>query len=286
MTSDVPKLTSFRNIIRSSPFWKETTTLIDDHKFEYLNCYALGSPLQSKNALYQFAYLLELADELNAKVRISDPVLTSHDKELAEKHQCEISFEPTDSSKTLYFLPHAPLDLTEDIIGKDHKPVYLLCNDMVAHTDRLTKKKLNEQYQNLSLLVHLIEEKEEKERKESQSHKKHIKESGNDIKESGNDIKESGNDIKESGDDIKKSGDDAFIVVLRKRKNRNKFVPQIIEYDYSEAYFTGCTITRFKHNFDKGAEWSDSFSDLAWHVIQVKDQDCSSNGPALNITEK
>lgn len=134
-----------------------TLSLIKQYGFTRIRCLALGSPSESKNAMYQLAYLKELVDVLEiSETSLYDPVFNGTDAELFKllNYTVDETYHPTDQSKTLYFLPHAPLDLTERVLN-DEEPLYLLANDLLSHTDRLTKVKLHETYRTISLLVHL-----------------------------------------------------------------------------------------------------------------------------------
>ena len=144
----------YREIIKQSKLYKDIKESLPD-EISIIRCLALGSPSESKNAKYQLALLLELQDLFDAKISIYDPVFNEKDKELLKEFKIEDEFI-SDSNTTLYFLPHASLELTEDIIN-NNKTKYFLANDMITHTDRLTKRKLADTYPTLSILVHLLD---------------------------------------------------------------------------------------------------------------------------------
>lgn len=216
-------LKEYQSVLMRSPFWDEILLRLEPYSLKYINCYAIGSPQESKNALYQFAFLVELAKSLEVKVSLYDPILNKYDRFLAHYFDYEISFNSTIPEETLYFLPHAPLGLTEHLFV-NHKPLYLLSNDLIVHTDRFTKLKLRETYDQVSLLVNLTNEVETE------------------------------NEFQ----------------VVKKRSRRKQFVPPEVVYDYSLAYFASINISRFKNNFNKGDDWGNSFSDLAFHLIGKK----------------
>lgn len=145
----------YRDTIRQSDLYEDIKKSLDC-EITTIRCLALGSPSESKNAKYQLALLLELQDLFDAKVSVYDPIFNDKDKELLDGFTIEEEFT-SDSEKTLYFLPHASLELTEHILNIN-KPKYFLANDVVTHTDRLTKKKLADMYPSLSILVHLLED--------------------------------------------------------------------------------------------------------------------------------
>ncbi|RCK64787.1 SRR1-like protein BER1 [Candida viswanathii] len=150
------KVMEYRETVRESKLYEDIKTTLDCDNVSTIRCLALGSPSESKNAKYQLALLLELQDLFDAKVSVYDPVFNEKDRDLLEGFTMEEEFDG-DSDTTLYFLPHASLELTEEILNKN-KPKFFLANDVVTHTDRLTKKKLANMYPTLSILVHLLDD--------------------------------------------------------------------------------------------------------------------------------
>lgn len=153
----ISRLVKLHSELLESTILNETLSLIKQYGFTRIRCLALGSPSESKNAMYQLAYLKEVVDVLAIDdVSLYDPVFNPVDKELFRtmNYAVEELYTPTDQLKTLYFLPHAPLELTEVLLNQDN-PLFLLANDLVSHTDRLTKMKLHQTYKTISLLVHL-----------------------------------------------------------------------------------------------------------------------------------
>ena len=153
----ISRLVKLHSELLESTILNETLSLIKQYGFTRIRCLALGSPSESKNAMYQLAYLKEVVDVLAIHdVSLYDPVFNIVDKELFRvmDYAVEEIYTPTDQLKTLYFLPHAPLELTEVLLNQEN-PLFLLANDLVSHTDRLTKLKLHQTYKTISLLVHL-----------------------------------------------------------------------------------------------------------------------------------
>ncbi|KAK6458741.1 SRR1-domain-containing protein [Scheffersomyces xylosifermentans] len=249
----IDKLDRFRSNIASSEFFAESKRIIqfpktvedtesDNSKgITTIRCLALGSPTESRNALYQLAYLMELAAYLLIdQVSIYDPVFNEKDVYLFEKHLSYVveAEKPTNfkDTETLYFLPHAPLELT-DILIKEEKPLFLLSNDVVSHTDRYTKQKLFETFPVISYLVSL-----------SQS-------------------------PKYPGSNDKVEDEEEFVVVQPKknnRKNKNLFHEPVIDYSKLDCYFDQAQVMKFTSNFRKNDDWGNSFSDLAFHVLHQK----------------
>ncbi|KAL6451116.1 BER1 SRR1-like protein BER1 [Candida maltosa Xu316] len=146
-------MSDYREVIRNSKLFENIKTSLAS-EVSTIRCLALGSPSESKNAKYQLALLLELQSLFKANVSIYDPIFNDQDKEILKDFTIEEKFTG-DSSQTLYFLPHASLELTEEILNT-YKPKYFLANDIIAHTDRLTKKKLADTFPTISILVHLL----------------------------------------------------------------------------------------------------------------------------------
>ncbi|CCE85728.1 Piso0_005350 [Millerozyma farinosa CBS 7064] len=199
--------------MRQSELVKETLDLLHGRDITKIRCLALGSPFHTINALYQLAYLAVLAEGLGIEasdVSLFDPVFDEHDRDLLSGMKYEVSerYDETDS-RTLYFLPHAPLDLTNHVLA-EFQPHWLLGNDVAAHTDRLTKKELHEKYPLISLLNNLVATSEMA-------------------------VRDSGF-VSVSG--RKKN---------RKRQNKLVYEEPKIEYDYENMYFNSATIVRLKN---------------------------------------
>ncbi|RLV90821.1 SRR1-like protein BER1 [Spathaspora sp. JA1] len=148
----------YQTVFIESPLFKSITDSIASFAKDItvIRCLALGSPTDSNYARYQLALLLQLAKHLSSPlISLYDPIFTPGDKTLFESFNLKIEREFTaDSKTTLYFLPHAPIDLTESIFTK-HEPHYVLGNDIVSHTDRQTETKLKEKYPMLATMVHV-----------------------------------------------------------------------------------------------------------------------------------
>ncbi|ODV81562.1 uncharacterized protein CANTADRAFT_24464 [Suhomyces tanzawaensis NRRL Y-17324] len=230
----ITKLQAFQSQLHASKFITECHQSLHPikPKVSRIRCLALGSPVGSKNALYQLAFLAELASFLGInEVSVYDPVFTKTDIYLLENHLkysvTKGGFGKVQDLETLYFMPHAPLELTQVLLDSE-KPLYFLGNDILAHTDRYTKAKLHDKYETISLLVHLSEDKPKE-----------------------------------------KSADD-FTPVSRRKKKKNVFVEPEINYDYTNSYLGKLQMTRYKESFKKDSDWGNSFSDLALHVIEPR----------------
>ncbi|SCU90151.1 LAME_0E07272g1_1 [Lachancea meyersii CBS 8951] len=154
-----------RCIVRKSKMFKTLQSQLEAFslKIRQIRCLAIGSFFEEFAALYQLALLLELVDFLNAnnetavKVSIYDPVFTDADKKfIADQGETwsiveEISQNSESAIGVLFFLPHAPLDLTENVLALE-KPHILLANHVAKHVDRYTKAQLFNKYPKLAKL--------------------------------------------------------------------------------------------------------------------------------------
>lgn len=306
------RLTAFRETLRKSPLLESIFLSLKNRPFTAIRCLALGSPSDSPASVYQLAYLLEIAGHFEIPkdaVSLYDPVFAAADNALFDHYGLLVEETHTPRENTLYFLPHAPLDLTESLI-LEREPLLVLANDMVAHTERMSKKKLHDQYRHLSLLVHLVEEKEAREKEEKKKEAREKEEQKKDTREK----EETGkpqpeetplgkanesekinhqkrlNGVKndeipptsltyngasaENTSSLTENGpesrrNDGFVPVRRKKRSRAVFVPSSIDYDYSGAYFSDMSVVRC---IRAEGPWGNAFTDLALHVISKKSQ--------------
>ncbi|KAI5964052.1 uncharacterized protein KGF55_001994 [Candida pseudojiufengensis] len=150
------KIDELKQIIKNSKFYTEIKHSLHNHEFKRIRCLALGSPIESSNSRYQYALLLLLIELLNIKeISIYDPIFNEKDKELLRNFKIEETYPYPKDENTLFYMPHLPLKIMEQIINTE-KPVYFIGNDIVSHTDRLSKQKLNELYPSMSILLHLL----------------------------------------------------------------------------------------------------------------------------------
>lgn len=242
-------LQSYREVIHSSAMFDNLCDSLKEYNHEITSvcCLAIGSFSDDFPAKYQLALLIEMIeylekDDKKIQVSIYDPVFTDEDKKyMSENYESWIIESEMDADKfkpesTLFFLPHAPLDLTEAVLKAD-KPTFLLANNIVQHTDRYTKTQLFEKYPILCKLVHFAEAESS------------------------------------STNETTPTLDDGFTTFVskkkRKQKSKYKFVEPTIDYDAIETSFKGCS---FLTTFEKGTllkdkPWVNSFSDLALHYI-------------------
>jgi len=153
-------LSKKKKILEDSKLYQNVITSLTPHKFSKIRCVALGSPSQEAPALYQLALLQLICENFEIKaqdVSLFDPVFTSLDNDFFTSLQYEINDEylPNDTDDVLFFLPHAPLSLTDKVICSQ-RPKLLLANNLQTHTDRLTKLELFEKYPLISKLVSLL----------------------------------------------------------------------------------------------------------------------------------
>ncbi|EJT41434.1 BER1-like protein [Saccharomyces kudriavzevii IFO 1802] len=242
-----------RDFLKKSEFLSDLLENLQPHlnNIKKVRCVAIGNFQEDFPATFQFALLLEIIDHINNEtsrdilISLYDPIFTENEmhylESLGDKWVIQENFSEIntgDYKSVLYFLPHAPLDLTERILASEC-PHLWLANNMISHTDRYTKAKLFEKYPHLGKLVHYLQP----------------------------------NLVAETK---KQDGADDFtaFVPKRKRKNKNnstKLKVKIPDIDYGSiaTKFTSCKILT---DFDEGKylkerPWINSFSDLTLHAI-------------------
>ncbi|CDO92139.1 unnamed protein product [Kluyveromyces dobzhanskii CBS 2104] len=244
------QLDEARKTIGESELLQSLRNSLDSFHITHMRCLALGSFTQDSPARFQLALLLELLDTLKvSKCSLYDPAFDDEDlayiNDMERQSSCVWSvderspFLDVHSEHILFFLPHAPLSLTEKVISEESPQIWL-ANHLIQHTDRFTKLQLYTKYPLVSKLVH------------------HINSA-------------TVNKVSLGA----KADDDGFqpFTSSRKRKSqrRNKFKEPAIEYDTVESYFKSCKIT---NDFEDGTTltgriWLNSFSDLALHLIET-----------------
>lgn len=145
--------------IKESELMKSVLNAFGDNDIKRIRCLALGSPSIDDAALCQLAFLKIIVSEYNVSdISLYDPVFTPLDEFLFEfeKYKLEKEYKPIDVDTTLYFLPHAELDLTNHIINSEN-PKILLSNNILTHTERLIKSDLYSKYPILSKMVNILE---------------------------------------------------------------------------------------------------------------------------------
>lgn len=246
------RLDACRQTVKVSAMFRDLSDALTPYRdtIEKVRCLAIGSFYEDFPARYQLALLLELIEFLAGEkkrsitVSIYDPVFTPSDlqfiKDRGPDWACEeIDSQPLEDSsrdQILFFLPHAPLDLTEKVL-KTEKPSLWLANNVVAHTDRYTKLQLHEKYPVISKLLNVLK-----------------------------------SPPKGGSCPLKKPEDEEFkTFTSKKKKRRNKriFVEPEIDYRSVESHFETCNIlTNFEDGYLlKNLPWVNSFSDLTLHYI-------------------
>ncbi|KAH3663946.1 hypothetical protein WICMUC_005885 [Wickerhamomyces mucosus] len=235
-------LISKLKIIKSSTLYKEIFITLKEIKFIKIRCLALGSPSQDQPSLYQLALLILLVEEFNLhseNISLYDPIFNELDLKLLTinyRYRVEKNYDQIfDQDEILYFLPHAPLNLTNEIIDLE-SPKLLLANNIITHTDRLTNLELFEKYPTISKIINYI------------------------------------NNLDQS-DKLTSGNLDGFQKVInnnskRKLQRKNKYNANNVKtIDYSQivTYFEKVELKSFKH-LEEGP-WLNSFSDIAFHRL-------------------
>lgn len=229
VTKTLEKLLVYRLELRKSKLLAQTIAAFElAPKFSRIRCLALGSPCDSKPALYQLGYILELAEYLGVTdedISFYDPVFNENDKEVLKLWSIEESYTPKNIDTTLFFLPHAGLDLTEVILN-ENRPRWMLANNLITHTERLSQQKLHDTYETISTLVKVMENKQE----------------------------------------VKKT--DEFVTVKKKRNKKYVFTEPEIVYDYDKVYFSSFKMTVLTSDIGENAFTDLSFQHIVAKEVE------------------
>ena len=126
----------YGQIIRTSKLFQDISLSLENIEISTIRCLALGSPSESKNARFQLALLIELQQLLDAEVSLYDPIF--NEKIMRYSKTLQSRKNSPAIALNLIFSPHASLELTEEVLNTN-QPKYFFANDVIAHTDRLTK---------------------------------------------------------------------------------------------------------------------------------------------------
>ncbi|CDK24223.1 unnamed protein product [Kuraishia capsulata CBS 1993] len=203
-----------------------------------VRCLALGSPSNEFNALYQLAFLVLILDELKIRqVSVYDPAFNDIDvllfEELGFKIEDKITQKVSKEEDILYYMPHAPVELLEEIITSE-KIVVMITNDLRRYIGRWTSQDLYEKHPNVARIGYLTSQI----RSEQPS-------------------TDDGFEMVASKKKVRKN-----------RRNKLKVVDTNVDYHLDECYFDSCDIAEILGGSDISGEWKDSFSCLAVHVIR------------------
>ncbi|GCE98702.1 hypothetical protein ZYGM_003108 [Zygosaccharomyces mellis] len=236
-------LEEYRDEIKKSWMFKELCQSLEAYRQHIvkIRCLAIGSFHEEFSAKWQLALLMELLDYLNASkplVSLYDPIFTEEDLTFisqfegwsVDEHLSSEWIE--DTGRILFFLPHAPLDLTELVLSKE-QPKYWLANHFVAHTDRYTKSQLFETYPLISKLVNSLSENVPRR------------------------------------DETSLTDEFTTFVPRRRRKNRQVYREPQLDYSKINSKFQNCRLLQdFQHGeLLRNQPWINAFSDLALHLI-------------------
>lgn len=266
------KLAKHEQCIKSSDLYTHTIALLRPLEFTFIRCLALGSVTLEFQALYQFAYLRLIVEEFSIpreKVSLYDPAFTADDTYFLEE-ELHYKVEQSDQfnenhnqdTPTLYYMPHAPRTLTEEVLRLE-TPTILLANDFSVTSGTLTKAKFFEGFPVLATLVHVWDN-------QQQERKSIMEDDSKDRKKVASSESVSSEGCKPLQTHAESDG--FMPVVNRKRRTRSKknvFVEPEIEYDILLMYFENVGIVRIKS--DPDAAWRDSFSDLALNTVVKKE---------------
>lgn len=145
--------------LQQSKFMERLAQIFQEFDLPEINsirCLALGPPSDTAStmpAMYQLA-LLQLLTELlrvpNTHVSVWDPVFSDMDKSILEKSGYQVSPElpNVELNCCLFYMPHAPLSLTNDILAtlEKSKISIILGNLLTTYDTRVSPADLEEKY--------------------------------------------------------------------------------------------------------------------------------------------
>ncbi|XP_055848330.1 SRR1-like protein [Episyrphus balteatus] len=136
---DVPKfltrLQRVREKMESSDYFQTSLTTLNESLQEFGNtkitklvCFGIGPFTRSIQALHQFGFILELQKNLQIKDALFfDPVFRESEKEVLKTLECSLMKENCEAKFasdvcTLFYLPHCPNSLTNNLLWKNWLP--------------------------------------------------------------------------------------------------------------------------------------------------------------------
>ncbi len=247
----------YKTEISSSPLFECITDTITLHITTNIQCLAIGLPFTSTPALYQLALLDLIAERLGVtkdKILIWDPILSlDHNDEFDAVEPKEVVLnqmgleklgftisEPTTTDQhsdqdininhdTFYFLPHAPMDLTEIILRNNH-PKMLLGNNVLVHALRLPSENFKIKCPSMNQVVKVAQP---------------------------------------SLNSTIPTGEFKFQTVTKKKKRRNRKknnIANVDEHNEDVNFVKSCIITELPDETNN-IDFARAFSDLAFHLI-------------------
>lgn len=247
------QLASYRKVIRGSTLISQIrASLGNEPGFSVIRCLALGSPTASRSALFQLALLIEVASIYKVRsVSVYDPVFCNADRALLERLHYDISETLENAaSDCLFFLPHADLELTEEVLMR-HEPHWLLSNNILHHTERMPRYRVHEKFRTISLLLERIE------RSQTTANEAHLGEA---------------DEKKHQKSEIPAVLVDGFVAAptgRKKGRKHNVYVPPPIEFNFEDCCHESALVVPLDDGGSK-YEWGNAFSSLATHLITHK----------------
>ncbi|XP_055903951.1 SRR1-like protein [Eupeodes corollae] len=135
---DVPKfltrLQRVRDKMESSDYFQLSLSILNDSlqenniKIAKLVCFGIGPFTRSIQALHQFGFILELQKNLQINDALYfDPVFRESEKEVLKTLECSLMKENCEAKfasdvVTLFYLPHCPNSLTNNLLWKNWSP--------------------------------------------------------------------------------------------------------------------------------------------------------------------
>nr|CAG4650553.1 EOG090X0FII [Sida crystallina] len=166
------RIISFKEEIKLSEFFADFQTSLESAlqisgKPEEIISLGLGSVSTCKTAQYQLGFLLLLAEECDCLAEVFDPVFTFYEREALTQLNLKISQENNEGNlcsglRTLYFLPHCPRELSNNLLHSNWDSHHLAKCIIIANSfDRIrlnTPLRLLQDFQYLLRVEQVVEE--------------------------------------------------------------------------------------------------------------------------------
>ncbi|XP_063912625.1 SRR1-like protein [Zophobas morio] len=148
---------------------REGTEILSQSVVTEIICFGLGRVGESMISRFQFAFLLCLKDFYNVGVKVYDPVFTEVDCWLLEQFGCFVikenfgaKFRVTDKCTRIFYLPHCPRQLTNNLLwanwGLNLHYCVIVANSFNTIVDITPNRDLNKSAEYIVKIVpHMVE---------------------------------------------------------------------------------------------------------------------------------
>lgn len=140
--------------IKTSDFFKNFISVLNnsldrvDKQISNIVCFGIGSISSSKISQYQLALLLKLGDNFECSIEVFDPIFNNSDKAILSElklvllsENCEGKRTQNSNEVTLFFLPHCPRELSNNLLYSNWDP--FLLQNCIIYANSFEKVRIN-----------------------------------------------------------------------------------------------------------------------------------------------